>query len=111
MGHPDECRTVTCSPRPVWARSGAFGSLERVVRVAFGTVVSGDAFVASSRVRRELGRRWGALAVEMEGSAACGVAVRFRLPWIVVRALSDRAGEGSAVEFETFVAAVSDTAA
>jgi adenosylhomocysteine nucleosidase len=76
-----------------------------------GTVVSGDAFLASSRVRDELAGEWDALAVEMEGSALCGVAERFRLPWLVVRALSDRAGEDSLDDFETFVSeAAADSA-
>ncbi len=68
-----------------------------------GTIVTGDAFLASPRVRDELAGEWEALAIEMEGSALCGVAERFGLPWLVVRALSDRAGEGSLGDFRTFV--------
>ncbi len=68
-----------------------------------GTIISGDAFLASPRVRDELAGEWEALAIEMEGSALCGVAERFGLPWLVVRALSDRAGEESLVDFRTFL--------
>lgn len=72
-----------------------------------GTIVSGDAFLASPGVRERLAAEWGALAIEMEGAAVCAVAERFGLPWLVVRALSDRAGEGSLDDFRAFV----DTAA
>ncbi len=76
-----------------------------------GTIVTGDAFLASARVRDELARDWGALAIEMEGSALCGVAERFGVPWLVVRALSDRAGDDSLADFRAFVAtAAADSA-
>jgi len=67
------------------------------------TVLTGDAFLASPRVRDELAAEWEALAIEMEGAALCGVAERFGLPWLVVRALSDRAGEESMADFRAFV--------
>jgi adenosylhomocysteine nucleosidase len=74
------------------------------IDVVYGTVLSGDAFLASAQVRDELAARWSALAIEMEGAGVCGVAERFGVPWLIVRALSDRAGEDSAADFATFVA-------
>jgi adenosylhomocysteine nucleosidase len=71
--------------------------------VTFGTVLSGDSFLASARVRDELRSAWSALAIEMEGAGVCGVAERFGLPWLIVRALSDRAGEESVVDFGAFL--------
>lgn len=76
---------------------------EAGVAASMGTILSGDAFLASPRVRDELFGEWGALAIEMEGSALCGVAERFGVPWLVVRALSDRAGEESLTDFAAFV--------
>ena len=75
----------------------------RGLTATLGTIVSGDSFLASPRVRDALAAEWDALAVEMEGSALCGVAVRFGIPWLVVRALSDRAGETSMGDFRAFV--------
>jgi adenosylhomocysteine nucleosidase len=72
-------------------------------QVRFGTIASGDTFVASPRYRDELAQRWSASAVEMEGAAVCGVAERYGRPWLIVRALSDRAGEDSSLDFETFI--------
>jgi adenosylhomocysteine nucleosidase len=73
------------------------------VEAVVGTIVTGDAFLASPRLRDELHQTWAALAIEMEGSAVCGVAEHFGLPWLVVRALSDRAGEASPADFASFV--------
>lgn len=83
----------------------------RGIEAAVGTIVTGDAFLASPIVRDELAATWGALAVEMEGSALCGVAERFDLPWLIVRALSDRAGEASLDDFGSFVSATAATSA
>ena len=68
-----------------------------------GTVLTTDAYLASPRERDELAGEWDGLAIEMEGSALCGVAERFGVPWLVVRALSDRAGEDSLDDFNAFI--------
>jgi adenosylhomocysteine nucleosidase len=77
----------------------------------FGTVLTGDAFLASSRVRDELAAQWSALAIEMEGSAVCGVAERFSIPWLIVRALSDRAGDESVTDFTAFLSSAAAASA
>jgi adenosylhomocysteine nucleosidase len=76
-----------------------------------GTVLTGDAFLASSRVRDEMAACWSALAIEMEGSAVCGVAERFGVPWLVVRALSDRAGDESVSDFTSFLSSAAAASA
>ncbi len=91
-------RLPVASISRVRERLGAAGLV-----ATLGTVVTADSFLAAPRVRDELAGEWEALAIEMEGSALCGVAERFGIPWLVVRALSDRAGEESLVDFRTFV--------
>jgi adenosylhomocysteine nucleosidase len=76
---------------------------EAGLTATFGTVLTGDAFLASAAVRDQLAARWSALAIEMEGAAVCGVAERFGIPWLIVRALSDRAGEESVRDFSAFL--------
>ncbi|MFV2063416.1 MAG: 5'-methylthioadenosine/S-adenosylhomocysteine nucleosidase [Chloroflexota bacterium] len=76
-----------------------------------GTILSGDAFLASAGIRDELATPWSALAIEMESAAICGVARRFDVPWLIVRALSDRAGEHSSIDFSTFVSSAAASAA
>jgi len=64
---------------------------ERVPRIVAGTIVSGDAFVASAVKRAELRRRFQADAVEMEGAAVAQVCFQQQLPFLVVRSLSNTA--------------------
>ena len=96
-------------PEPGYRMPAALAEAVRVQvaatgdRVTLGTILTGDAFLASARLRDELAARWSAVAIEMEGSAVCGVAERFGMPWLIVRALSDRAGEGSVTDFSAFV--------
>lgn len=69
-----------------------------------GLVVSGDSFI-SDKNRRE----WieitfpNALAVEMEASAIAQTCYIMNTPFLMLRTISDNAGEGDSVSFETFV--------
>ncbi len=80
-------------------------------RIRFGTIATGDAFVAGEAVRRAIRARTGALAVEMEGAAVARVGERFGIPVLVVRAISDGAGPASTADFTAFLAAASSSAA
>lgn len=87
------------------------GSERHVPTVRFGTIVTGDTFVASDVVREDLRRRFDALAVEMEGGAVVQVAERYGARWLVVRAVSDLAGRDGAVDFAVFLEDAARTAA
>jgi len=79
-------------------------ALERVAegsrppRVLFGTIATGDSFVASSAKKTELRGELGAHAVEMEGAAVAQVCHQHGVPFLVVRGLSDRAAGDAPAE-------------
>jgi len=64
---------------------------QRVPRIVAGTIVTGDAFVASAVKRAELRRRFQADAVDMEGAAVAQVCYQLELPYLVVRSVSNTA--------------------
>lgn len=68
-----------------------------------GVVATGDRFLADPKEARGLRERFGAQAVEMEGAAALMVAFCFRHPMALVRAVTDGAGEGAALDFQAFL--------
>lgn len=93
------------------ARSYVPGTPARVPAIRRGTIATGGAFVASEVARDAIGAATGALAVEMEGTAIAEVAERHGVRWLVVRALSDRAGTTSGADFPAFVTATAENAA
>lgn len=70
--------------------------------VHLGRIASGDVFVADKKLKETLRDEYGAMAAEMEGAAIGCVAQANKIPFIVVRALSDLADEEANVSYEEF---------
>lgn len=76
-------------------------------RVHRGLIGSGDRFVSSAAHVNALGTSLpGLLAVEMEGAAVAQVCFELRVPYAVIRTVSDNANEEAATDFMRFVKAV-----
>ena len=68
-------------------------------QIYVGRIVTGDRAVLKTKDRKELARRTRALCVEMEGAAVGYTCVRNRIPFIVIRAVSDTAGGSAIAQF------------
>lgn len=79
------------------ARDEAFAG-----KVIEGVIASGDVFVSDEAVKADVRERFGAAAVEMEGAAIAQTAAANGVPFVVVRAISDLAGQQAVVSFDTF---------
>ena len=69
-----------------------------------GRVASGDLFVAEKAVKERIIANTGALCTEMEGAAIAQVAWRNNLPFVILRAISDKADDSAEMDYPTFEA-------
>jgi adenosylhomocysteine nucleosidase len=77
----------------------------------FGTILTGDSYLGCGQTRERLFSSFGGKAVDMESGAVAQVAEAFGAPWLIIRALSDLAGEDSQLDFQVFAAQAAKTAA
>ncbi len=74
----------------------------------FGTIATGDQFIASSEKRAELENDFSAIAAEMEGGAIGHVCYVNGVKFAVLRAISDSANEESVSDYPTFAKAAAE---
>lgn len=72
------------------------------VKVKCGVIASGDQFISSSEIKQTLIDNFGAIACEMEGGAVAQVCHMNKIPFAVIRAISDGANEQSFADYPTF---------
>lgn len=71
-------------------------------QVFMGTVATGDQFIANSEYLKKLQDDYNAYACEMEGAAAAVVCIKYKTPFVVIRALSDKADGNAHDSYENF---------
>lgn len=69
-----------------------------------GIVASGDQFVCSKETKSRIVEDTGAICTEMEGAAIAHAAWRNGIPFVVIRAISDKADDSAQMDYPTFEA-------
>jgi len=73
-------------------------------KVYIGTIASGDQFIAHPEKLESLRSAIpDLLCVEMEGAAVAQVCHEYKIPYLVIRTISDKADHSAAVDFITFI--------
>lgn len=75
-------------------------------RVHQGIVASGDQFVASKQHKERISRCFSAACAEMEGAAIAHVCWVNQVPYLIIRAISDKADTSAPDNFQEFVAEI-----
>ncbi|WP_027003463.1 5'-methylthioadenosine/adenosylhomocysteine nucleosidase [Hugenholtzia roseola] len=68
-----------------------------------GTIVTGDVFMASSQGKAKLIKDFNAAAVEMEGGAVAQICFQEKIPYLVIRSISDTADEDAERFYKKFI--------
>ena len=74
------------------------------IRVFVGRVVTGDQFVAERSVKNEIASWTEGYCTEMEGAAIAQAAYLNKVPFVIVRAISDKADDSATMDYPTFEA-------
>lgn len=69
-----------------------------------GRVASGDQFVCRADQKAYIIQHTGAICTEMEGAAIAHAAWRNEIPFVVIRAISDKADDSAEMDYPTFEA-------
>lgn len=76
-----------------------------------GRVASGDQFVCDNEIKKMIIQNTGALCTEMEGTAIAHAAWRNKVPFVVIRAISDKADNSAEMDYPTFEAIAAERCA
>ena len=69
-----------------------------------GTVASGDQFVSDKEKKQQIIANTGGLCTEMEGAAIAHASWKNSIPFVVIRAISDKADDSAEMDYPTFEA-------
>lgn len=95
---------LTAFPADEDLMAAAFAAAEQVHpgHTHLGRVASGDQFVADADLKEKIIANTQGLCTEMEGAAIAQTAYRNGLPFVILRAISDKADDSAEMDYPTF---------
>ena len=107
------CETISSSVCPSKSYSSASSSCLRSSAAAenenpghsqIGRIASGDQFICYKAQKEKIIADTGAICAEMEGAAIAHTAYRNSVPFVIIRAISDKADDTAEMDYPTFEA-------
>lgn len=74
------------------------------IHVFRGRIVSGDQFISNKEVKNRITDNFEAYCTEMEGAAIAQTAYLNKIPFAVIRAISDKSDDSATMDYPTFEA-------
>lgn len=72
------------------------------IKVFTGRIVSGDQFVSDRETKDRIAKVFGGMCTEMEGAAIAQAAWLNRIPFVIIRAISDKADDSATMDYPAF---------
>ena len=97
---------VTAFPADETLMGYAFAAAEQIHpgHTKIGRIASGDQFVADKALKEKIIAVTQGLCTEMEGAAIAQTAYRNQIPFVILRAISDKADDSAQMDYPTFEA-------
>ena len=86
-------------------------SLFDEINIKKGIIASGDKFIVNSEEKDNIRNIFNALCIEMEGASIAQVCYLDKIPFLVIRSITDKQDGSAKVDFETFLESSSKVAA
>ena len=71
--------------------------------IVIGSIASGDKFVVNIEEKNNIRNIFNALCIEMEGASIAQVCYLCKVPFLVIRSITDKLDGSSKIDFETFL--------
>jgi len=68
-----------------------------------GRIATGDQFISTREQKQKIDSNFNAMCAEMEGGAIAQACFINKIPFVVIRAISDKADEAATMSFEQFI--------
>ena len=81
------------------------------MNVRKGIIASGDKFIVNKEEKDNIKNIFNALCIEMEGASIAQVCYLDKIPFLVIRSITDKQDGSSKIDFETFLESSSKVAA
>ena len=67
-----------------------------------GRIVSGDQFISDKAVKERITKNFNGFCTEMEGASIAHTAYLNKVPFVIIRAISDKADDSATIDYPTF---------
>lgn len=68
-----------------------------------GRIVSGDQFISNKKMKEDIFQSVGGYCTEMEGTAIAHVCYVNKIPFVIIRSISDQADESAGMSYDEFI--------
>lgn len=76
---------------------------KEIYKVKIGTVATGDIFCTDIKMKNKIFKKFNALCLEMEGAAIAQVSYLNKIPFVVIKSISDTPNGNNAIMFDEFI--------
>ncbi len=73
------------------------------INIVLGTIASGDIFCTDVKMKEEIRKEFNADCVEMEGAAIAQVCFLSKVPFIIIRSISDIPNNNNQIDFKNYI--------